>query len=43
MQAQQKRIADDVERRVNTLFDALNCDTVSPAVLEGLGALSNGS
>ncbi|KAH7100125.1 hypothetical protein BKA62DRAFT_640384 [Auriculariales sp. MPI-PUGE-AT-0066] len=38
--AQQQRMADDVGRRVNTLFDALNCDAVSSAVLEGLGALS---
>lgn len=37
---QQKRMADDVERRVNALFDALNCETVSPPVLEGLNALS---
>ena len=42
MQPQQKRMADDVERRVNALFDALNCETVSTPVLEGLNALSKG-
>ncbi|EJD54689.1 hypothetical protein AURDEDRAFT_110220 [Auricularia subglabra TFB-10046 SS5] len=38
-QPAQKRMVDDVERRVNALFDALNCDTVSPPVFDGLNAL----
>lgn len=36
-------MADDVERRVNGLFDALNCQTVSAVVMEGLGAMTKGA
>jgi len=37
---QQKRIVDDVDRRVNQLFDALNCETLSPLVMEELQELA---
>ncbi|KAI0747191.1 hypothetical protein C8Q80DRAFT_1179960 [Daedaleopsis nitida] len=33
---QQKRLVDDLERRINPLFDALNCDTLSQGVCEQL-------
>jgi len=33
---QQKRMADDLERRINPLFDALNCETLSKPVVEQL-------
>ncbi|EGO03497.1 hypothetical protein SERLA73DRAFT_165175 [Serpula lacrymans var. lacrymans S7.3] len=33
---QQKRIADDLERRINPLFDALNCETLSKPVVDQL-------
>ncbi|KZT66624.1 hypothetical protein DAEQUDRAFT_752055 [Daedalea quercina L-15889] len=36
----QKRMADDLERRLNPLFDALNCDTLSRPVQERLLVLS---
>ncbi|KAG8898035.1 protein transport protein S31 [Tulasnella sp. 403] len=36
----QKRMVDDVERRVNVLFDALNCETVSKPILEQLHTLT---
>ncbi|KZT33889.1 hypothetical protein SISSUDRAFT_1053654 [Sistotremastrum suecicum HHB10207 ss-3] len=36
---QQKRIVDDTERRVNALFDALNCSTIPPPVIEQLNSL----
>jgi protein transport protein SEC31 len=36
----QKRIVDDVERRLNPLFDALNCETLSEGVLEQLAVLT---
>jgi protein transport protein SEC31 len=39
---QQKRIVDDVERRLNPLFDALNCETLSEGVLEQLLVLIKG-
>ncbi|KAF9226221.1 hypothetical protein BS17DRAFT_776900 [Gyrodon lividus] len=32
----QKRMVDDLERRINPLFDALNCETLSKAVVEQL-------
>jgi len=37
---QQKRLVEDTDRRLNVLFDALNCETVSPRVLEALLALT---
>ncbi|KAL7283927.1 hypothetical protein ACG7TL_001199 [Trametes sanguinea] len=33
---QQKRLVDDLERRINPLFDALNCETLSKPVCEQL-------
>ncbi|KAH9830086.1 uncharacterized protein C8Q71DRAFT_787175 [Rhodofomes roseus] len=36
----QKRLVDDLERRINPLFDALNCDTLSKPVQEKLLVLS---
>lgn len=42
-QPAQKRLADDTERRVNTLFDALNCETLSQSVVEHLKTLVNGA
>ncbi|KAI0634701.1 hypothetical protein C8Q77DRAFT_1103589 [Trametes polyzona] len=33
---QQKRLVDDLERRINPLFDALNCETLSQPVCEQL-------
>ena len=41
-QPQQKRMVDDLERRVNLLFDALNCETLSETVVEHLLALTSG-
>jgi len=32
----QKRLVDDTERRLNTLFDALNCETLSKPTVEML-------
>jgi len=40
-QPQQKRMVDDLERRVNLLFDALNCETLSETVIEHLLALTS--
>ncbi|KIK00412.1 hypothetical protein K443DRAFT_679209 [Laccaria amethystina LaAM-08-1] len=34
--ANQKRLVDDLERRINPLFDALNCETLSKPVVEQL-------
>ncbi|KZT07919.1 uncharacterized protein LAESUDRAFT_697968 [Laetiporus sulphureus 93-53] len=36
----QKRLTDDLERRINPLFDALNCETLSKHVQEKLIVLS---
>ncbi|KZO91995.1 hypothetical protein CALVIDRAFT_567736 [Calocera viscosa TUFC12733] len=36
---QQKRVVDDTERRLNNLFDALNCETLSAPVLQQLQQL----
>ncbi|KAK0477770.1 hypothetical protein IW261DRAFT_1551835 [Armillaria novae-zelandiae] len=36
----QKRLVDDVERRVNPLFDALNCETLSKPVTDQLLVLT---
>ncbi|KAL6299339.1 hypothetical protein BKA93DRAFT_608197 [Sparassis latifolia] len=41
MPAQQKRLVDDLERRVNALFDALNCETLSKPVCEQLIVLTS--
>ncbi|CCO35857.1 Protein transport protein sec31 [Rhizoctonia solani AG-1 IB] len=37
---QQKRVVDDIERRLNVLFDALNCKTLSSPVIEQLITLT---
>ncbi|KAF9460284.1 hypothetical protein BDZ94DRAFT_1223438 [Collybia nuda] len=37
---QQKRLADDLERRLNPLFDALNCETLSKSVVDQLLVLT---
>ncbi|KAG6820187.1 hypothetical protein H0H93_004180 [Arthromyces matolae] len=37
---QQKRLVDDLERRINPLFDALNCETLSRPVIEQLVVLT---
>jgi protein transport protein SEC31 len=41
-QPQQKRLADDLERRINPLFDALNCETLSQSVVDQLLVLTRG-
>ncbi|KAF8629447.1 hypothetical protein AX15_003441 [Amanita polypyramis BW_CC] len=33
---QQRRVVDDLERRLNALFDALNCETLSESAVEQL-------
>lgn len=38
--ANQKRLVDDLERRINPLFDALNCETLSKPVVEQLVLLT---
>lgn len=35
-------MAEDLERRLNILFDALNCETLSPPVCEQLIGLTQG-
>ncbi|KAF5344633.1 hypothetical protein D9756_011231 [Leucocoprinus leucothites] len=37
---QQRRVAEDLDRRVNALFDALNCETLSKPVVEQLVVLT---
>ncbi|EIM81877.1 uncharacterized protein STEHIDRAFT_103269 [Stereum hirsutum FP-91666 SS1] len=37
---QQKRLVDDLERRINPLFDALNCETLSAPTVEQLLVLT---
>ncbi|CAE6335144.1 unnamed protein product [Rhizoctonia solani] len=37
---QQKRMVDDIERRLNVLFDPLNCETLSSPVIEQLITLT---
>ncbi|PCH44664.1 hypothetical protein WOLCODRAFT_26929 [Wolfiporia cocos MD-104 SS10] len=37
---QQRRLVDDLERRINPLFDALNCETLSRPVCEKLLVLT---
>ncbi|TFK49239.1 hypothetical protein OE88DRAFT_1662672 [Heliocybe sulcata] len=41
MPPQQKRVADDLDRRINSLFDALNCETLSKPVVDQLLDLTN--
>ena len=41
-QPQQKRLVDDLERRINPLFDALNCETLSKPVVDQLLILTRG-
>ena len=36
-------MVDDTERRLNALFDALNCETLSKPVVEQLVTLTNGA
>lgn len=43
MQPSQKRLVDDLERRINPLFDALNCETLSQGVVEQLIVLTRGA
>jgi protein transport protein SEC31 len=38
--ANQKRLVDDLERRINPLFDALNCETLSKPVVDQLIVLT---
>ena len=38
----QGRLADDTERRLNMLFDALNCGTLSDLVVDQLNDLTEG-
>ncbi|KAF5318593.1 hypothetical protein D9619_010994 [Psilocybe cf. subviscida] len=38
--ASQKRLVDDLERRINPLFDALNCETISRPVVDQLTVLT---
>lgn len=35
-------MVDDTERRLNALFDSLNCETLSPPVLDQLNSLTDG-
>jgi len=37
---QQRRLVEDLERRINPLFDALNCETLSKYVCDQLVVLS---
>ncbi|KAF9235609.1 hypothetical protein BU15DRAFT_89522 [Melanogaster broomeanus] len=37
---QQKRMVDDLERRINSLFDALNCETLSQPIVDQLLVLT---
>ncbi|KAI0062781.1 hypothetical protein BV25DRAFT_1991321 [Artomyces pyxidatus] len=37
---QQRRLVEDLERRINPLFDALNCESLSPSVVEQLLVLT---
>lgn len=43
VQPQQKRLVDDLERRINPLFDALNCETLSAPTVEQLLILTKGA
>ena len=37
-----QRLVDDLERRINPLFDALNCDSLSKPVVDQLLVLTEG-
>lgn len=39
----QKRLLDDVEKRLNPLFDALNCETLPEPVVEKLLVMTQGT
>jgi hypothetical protein len=41
-QPQQRRLVNDLERRINPLFDALNCETLSPGMMQQLLILVDG-
>ena len=43
MQTSQRRLVEDLERRINPLFDALNCETLSRPVAVQLGELTKGA
>jgi len=38
---QQRRLVDDLDRRINPLFDALNCETLSKSVVDQLLVLTS--
>jgi len=38
--ASQRRLVDDLERRINPLFDAMNCETLSAGIVGQLGELT---
>lgn len=42
LQPSQKRLVDDLERRISPLFDALNCETLSTPVVDQLLVLTRG-
>ncbi len=42
LQPNQARFLEDLERRVNPLFDALNCETLSKGVTDKLQQLTGG-
>lgn len=42
-QVQQKKMVDDTERRLNVLFDALNCETLEPSTVEALHEIIQGT
>lgn len=39
---QQKRLVDDLERRIDSLFDSLNCETLPTSAIEQLLVLVKG-
>lgn len=43
LQPNQKKLVDDTERRLNTLFDALNCETLPPSVIDELLEIVKGT
>ncbi len=43
LQPQQRKFIDDTEKRLNLLFDELNCETVPEDILQGLSALVQGA
>ncbi len=36
-------MVDDTERRLNALFDTMNCDALAPEILAQLGELTEGN